>query len=108
VIQIAGLFSKATPLKSEKLCPARLADGYDKWKSRYGLPQVQTHEEDPMLLFIPNLHIERVEQAEEITTFDVRRSDYSAFFGRPFSTVYPSCHPMSVSNWRTLRVKLHI
>jgi Protein of unknown function (DUF3723) len=90
VMQIAGLFSRVTPVKSERPRLARLADGYNKRKSRSGLPQVRTHKEDRMFLFIPNLHIENIEQAEEITTFDVRRSVYFAFFDGSCATGYPS------------------
>jgi hypothetical protein len=91
IVMIKNLFSLAVPLKPERLCPSRPADEYDKRKSRYDLPQIQTHEEDYRLLFVPNLHTENVDQAEEITTFDIRRSVYYAFFGRPFSPVSPNC-----------------
>jgi Protein of unknown function (DUF3723) len=55
----------------------------EKLKRRWGLPTTQAFEEDRDSLFISNLHDERDEEGEGITSFFVRRSVYLAFFGRP-------------------------
>lgn len=52
-----------------------------KWRS--GLPSTEQYLEDSKHLFINYLHHKNEEQGEGITSFFVRKSIYSAFFGRP-------------------------
>lgn len=52
-----------------------------KWRS--GLPGTEDYLEDSRSLFINHLHNRDEEQGEGITSFFVRKSVYSAFFGTP-------------------------
>lgn len=64
-----------------------------KKKRRCGLPSVEEYLEDSESLFINHLHDVDEEQGEGITSFLVRKSIYSAFFGKPSPLSLEGLHP---------------
>jgi hypothetical protein len=56
-------------------------------KRRCGLPREEAYERDQKFAFIHNLHSEREERGEGITSFFVLRWRYFAFFDRPKGTI---------------------
>jgi hypothetical protein len=86
VEQIVRLFDTATPVQVEQVCPAFVSDDPAASGVRCGFPDEEAHARDADSLSIANLHVEVTEQGESITSFFVRRSVYSAFFGRPNET----------------------
>ena len=71
---------------SQNSKPLLVTDGAGvKKKRRCGLPSIEEYVEDRESLFIHHLHNVDEEQGEGITSFFVRKSIYSAFFGKPSS-----------------------
>ena len=64
-----------------------------KKKRRCGLSSVKKYTKDSESLFINNLHSVDDEQGEGLTSFFVRKSIYSAFFGKPSSLSLEELHP---------------
>ena len=62
-------------------------------KRRCGLPSVDEYVKDSESLFIIHLHNVNEEQGEGLTSFLVRKSIYSAFFGKPSSLPLEELHP---------------
>ena len=79
---------------SEISKPLLVTDGAGvKKKRRCGLPSVEEYVEDRESLFINHLHDVDEEQGEGITSFFVRKSIYSTFFGKPSSLPLEELHP---------------
>ena len=79
---------------SENSKPLLVTDGAGvKKKRRCGLPSVEEYLEDSESLFINHLHDVDEEQGEGITSFFVRKSIYSAFFGKPSPLPLERLHP---------------
>ena len=79
---------------SESSKPLLVTDGGGvKKKRRCGLPSVEEYVEDRESLFINHLHDVDEEQGEGITSFFVRKSIYSTFFGKPSSFPLEELHP---------------
>jgi hypothetical protein len=79
---------------SENSKPLLVTDGAGvKKKRRCGLPSVEEYLEDSESLFINHLHDVDEEQGEGITSFFVRKSIYSAFFGKPSPLPLEGLHP---------------
>ena len=79
---------------SESSKPLLVTDGAGvKKKRRCGLPSVEEYVEDRESLFINHLHDVDEEQGEGITSFFVRKSIYSTFFGKPSSLPLEELHP---------------
>lgn len=72
-------------------------------KARCGLPRVVSYKADSKFLFIDNLHDNKEEQAEGITSYFVRKSVYLKFYGRPKPTVVvsPTGNPNIVQHFTT-------
>ena len=78
---------------SETSKPLLMTDGAGvKKKRRCGLPSVEEYTKDSESLFINHLHSVDDEQGEGLTSF-VRKSIYSAFFGKPSSLSLEEFHP---------------
>lgn len=74
--------------------PLLFTDGAGvKKKRRCGLPSVDEYVKDSDSLFINHLHNVDEEQGEGLTSFFVRKSIYSAFFGKPSSPLSEELHP---------------
>jgi len=82
VTRIMEMFTTASPLPPERLSPAVVSDDPQASGNRCGLPDKDAYQHDSRLLFITQLHNESEDQGEEITSFFVRSSVYSAFFGK--------------------------
>ena len=79
---------------SETSKPLLITDGAGvKKKRRCGLPSVEEYTKDSESLFINHLHSVDDEQGEGLTSFFVRKSIYSAFFGKPSSLSLEELHP---------------
>ena len=79
---------------SESSKPLLVTDGAGvKKKRRCGLPSVEEYVEDWESLFIIHLHDVDEEQGKGITSFFVRKSIYSKFFGKPSSLPLEELHP---------------
>jgi len=79
---------------SENSKPLLVTDGVGvKKKRRCGLPSVEEYVEDSESLFVNHLHDVDEEQGEGITSFFVRKSIYSAFFGKPSPLPLEGLHP---------------
>ena len=79
---------------SETSKPLLFTDGAGvKKKRRCGLPSVDEYVKDSDSLFINHLHNVDEEQGEGLTSFFVRKSIYSAFFGKPSSLPSEELHP---------------
>ncbi len=79
---------------SENPKPLLVTDGVGvKKKRRCGLPSVEEYVEDSESLFVNHLHDVDEEQGEGITSFFVRKSIYSAFFGKPSPLPLEGLHP---------------
>jgi hypothetical protein len=79
---------------SENSKPLLVTDGAGvKKKRRCGLPSVEEYLEDSESLLINHLHDVDEGQGEGITSFFVRKSIYSAFFGKPSPLPLEGLHP---------------
>ena len=79
---------------SETFKPLLITDGAGvKRKRRCGLPSMDEYLKDSEFLFINYLHDVDEEQGEGLTSFFVRKSIYSAFFGKPSSLPSEELHP---------------
>ena len=79
---------------SETSKPLLITDGAGvNKKRRCGLPSVEEYRKDSESLFINHLHSVDDEQGEGLTSFFVRKSIYSAFFGKPSSLSLEELHP---------------
>jgi len=75
--------TRAPRSQTENPKPLLVTDGAGvkkKWRS--GLPSIDQYLEDSKYFFINHLHYKDEEQGEGITSFFVRKSIYSAFFGK--------------------------
>ena len=69
---------------SNRSKPLLVTDGPgESKKHRCGLPRRENYEADREFLFIDNLHDRSKEQGDSITSFFVRKSVYSSFYGTP-------------------------
>ncbi|QKX63179.1 uncharacterized protein TRUGW13939_10348 [Talaromyces rugulosus] len=84
VNQIVRCFSAAVPIEAGLPSPRELlVDSVMKPRARCGRPTMGAHQQDSQYLFIDVLHSDDVLVGDTITTFDVRRCVYFAFFGNP-------------------------
>lgn len=95
---------------SESSKPLLVTDGTGvKKKRRYRLPSVEEYVEDREFLFINHLYNVDKEQGEGITSFFVRKSIYSIFFGKPLSLpleeLYLRDNAIEGRTWRGKRGK---
>ncbi|KAL5333673.1 hypothetical protein BJX70DRAFT_48849 [Aspergillus crustosus] len=88
--QIAGCFALAIP--NEAAPVAHITGRAIKLKDRCGAPQEKTQQLDRPHIFLDILHSATVLQ-RNLSSLEVRRSVYYAFFGKPSSTTLPSAPP---------------
>jgi hypothetical protein len=81
--QIAGCFALAVP--NEAAPVAHITGRAIKLKDRCGVPQAQTQQLDRPHIFLGTLHSATLSQTN-LSSLEVRRSVYYAFFGKPSPT----------------------
>ncbi|KAB8212841.1 hypothetical protein BDV33DRAFT_231343 [Aspergillus novoparasiticus] len=90
VEQIAGYFALAVP--NEAAPVAHITGRAIQLKERCGVPQEQTQHLDRPHIFFDTLHSATVSQ-RNLSSLEVRRSVYYAFFGKPSPTTSPRASP---------------
>ncbi|KAE8130756.1 hypothetical protein BDV38DRAFT_276525 [Aspergillus pseudotamarii] len=90
VEQIAGYFALAIP--NEAAPVAYITGRAIQLKERCGVPQEQTQQLDRPHIFFDTLHSATVSQ-RNLSSLEVRRSVYYAFFGKPSPTTSPRASP---------------
>ncbi|KAL2829037.1 hypothetical protein BDW59DRAFT_142760 [Aspergillus cavernicola] len=95
VEQIAGCFALAIPHEAPSAAPA--TGRAIKLKDRCGAPQEQTQQLDRPHVFLDHLHSATVLQ-RNLSSLEVRRCVYYAFFGRPSSRTRTTPSGQSLDN----------
>ncbi|KAE8391594.1 hypothetical protein BDV23DRAFT_69197 [Aspergillus alliaceus] len=90
VEQIAGYFALAIPNKAAPV--AHITGRAIQLKERCGVPQEQIQQLDRPHIFFDTLHSATVSQ-RNLSSLEVRRSVYYAFFGKPSPTTSPRASP---------------